>query len=147
MPAYRILLALVLVVLLVTAVSPGGAEQPLPPVGTVSLEITDVAAGLGVSWGHGTLRFKKKRYAFRVKGLSVLDVGYAKVSARGKVYNLHRVSDFAGTYFAVGAGISLAGGMSGTTMRNQQGVIINLTAVQQGVQFNIGPQGFTIHMP
>jgi hypothetical protein len=29
-------------------------------------------------------------------------------------------------------------------MQNQSGVIINLYAVQQGVQLNIGPQGFTI---
>ena len=31
-------------------------------------------------------------------------------------------------------------------MQNQNGVVINLYAVQQGVELNIGPQGFTITM-
>lgn len=143
----QILLALLVVVLLLAAGSPGGAEKPLRPVGTVHLEITDVAAGIGVSWGHGVLRFKGKRYPFRVKGLSAIDVGYAKVSAQGKVYNLERVTDFTGNYFAAGAGVALAGGVAGSTWRNSHGVIINLSAVQKGVQLNIGPQGFNIEMP
>jgi hypothetical protein len=54
------------------------------------------------------------------------------------------MGQFAGNYAAVGAGITLAGGVAGLKMQNQSGVIINLYAVQQGVQLNIGPQGFTI---
>jgi len=57
---------------------------------------------------------------------------------------LSNVSQFAGNYAAAGAGIALAGGAAGLTMQNQRGVIINLNAVQQGVQLNIGPQGFKI---
>ena len=64
----------------------------------------------------------------------------------GNVYNLSNVSQFAGNYAALGAGIALAGGGAGLTMQNQAGVIINLNAVQQGVELNIGPQGFTITM-
>ena len=62
----------------------------------------------------------------------------------GNVYNMTNPSQFAGNYAAVGAGVALAGGAAGLKMQNQSGVIINLYAVQQGVQLNIGPQGFTI---
>jgi hypothetical protein len=64
----------------------------------------------------------------------------------GNVYNMTNVAQFAGNYAAAGAGIALAGGVAGLKMQNQSGVIINLYAVQQGVQLNIGPQGFNISM-
>jgi hypothetical protein len=57
---------------------------------------------------------------------------------------MNSLSQFPGNYAAVGAGVTLAGGVAGLKMQNQSGVIINLYAVQQGVQLNIGPQGFTI---
>lgn len=137
---------LVMVGLLLMAGSPGYADQRYSPIGTVSIEMTGIAAGVGVSWGSGKLRFAGKENHFKVKGLSLGDVGFSTVSAVGNVYNLKRAADFPGTYASVGAGISLAGGVAGLTMQNQRGVIINLYAVQQGVQLTIGAQGFTIEM-
>jgi len=140
------LLSLSVLALLLLAVYPAGAENPAQPAARVSIELTGVAAGVGVSWGSGVLSYAGKTYPFRVEGLSVGDVGIARVSATGKVYNLKRVSDFPGTYAAVGAGVSVAGGVAGLTMQNQRGVVIDLTATQEGVKFNIGPQGLTITM-
>lgn len=142
----RYLWCLVMVGLLLVAGSSGDAAQKYYPIGTVSIDLTDIGVGVGVSWGQGKLRFAGKEYHFKVKGLSVGDVGFSTVSAVGNVYNLKRVADFSGTYAAVGAGVSLAGGVGGLTMQNQSGVIINLYSVQQGLQLNIGPQGFTIEM-
>ena len=98
------------------------------------------------SSGSGVLMYNGQRYLFKIDGLSVGNVGIASISAVGNVYNLNNVSQFAGNYAAAGAGIALAGGAAGLTMQNQSGVIINLYAVQQGVQLNIGPQGFNISM-
>jgi hypothetical protein len=142
----RILLSLVMVALLLVAVSPGTAQGPYYPVGSVSIDMTSVAAGVGASWGSGVLRFEGKRYLFQINGLSVGNVGIASINAVGNVYNLSNISQFAGNYAAAGAGIALAGGAAGLTMQNQSGVIINLYAVQQGVQLNIGPQGFNISL-
>ena len=142
----RILLSLAMVVLLLVAVTPGTAQNQYYPVGTVSIDMTSVAAGIGFSSGSGVLRYKGKSYVFKIDGLSVGNVGIASISAVGNVYNLSNVSQFAGNYAAAGAGIALAGGAAGLTMQNQRGVIINLNAVQQGVQLNIGPQGFKITM-
>jgi len=132
--------------LLGVAGSAGDAAQKYYPIGTVSIDMTDIGAGVGLSWGQGKLRFGGGEYHFKVKGLTVGDVGFSTLSAVGNVYNLKRIADFPGTYAAVGAGVTIAGGVGGLTMQNQSGVIINLYSVQQGVQLTIGPQGFTIEM-
>jgi hypothetical protein len=142
----KILLSLAMAALLLVAVTPGIAQQPYYPIGSVSIDMTSIGAGVGFSSGSGVLRFHGKRYLFKISGLSVGNVGFASISAVGNVYNMNSVSQFAGNYAAIGAGIALAGGSAGLKMQNQNGVIINLYAVQQGVQLNIGPQGFNITM-
>jgi hypothetical protein len=142
----RMLLSLAMVALLLTSVTSLNAQEPYYPVGSVSIDMTSFAAGVGFSSGSGVLRFNGQRYLFKIDGLSVGNVGISSISAVGNVYNLKNISQFAGNYAAVGAGIALAGGAAGLKMQNQSGVIINLYAVQQGVQLNIGPQGFNISM-
>ncbi|OGR06445.1 MAG: hypothetical protein A3K23_00015 [Desulfobacca sp. RBG_16_58_9] len=114
--------------------------------GSVSIDLTSVAAGIGASWGRGTLRFEGKVYPFKVSGLTVGDVGISTINAVGNVYNLKSASDLNGNYVAAGASLTLAGGVGGVTMKNQKGVLINLYTVQQGVQLTIGPQGFNIEL-
>jgi hypothetical protein len=137
---------LLAIIILVFCTTPLAATKPMPVVGKVTIELKGVGAIVGVSWGHGVLWFKGKRYPFRVEGLSVGDIGFAKISARGKVYNLKKPLDLTGTYAAAGAGVALAGGVAGLAMQNEQGVVIDLTATQTGVKLNLGPQGLTITM-
>jgi hypothetical protein len=140
----RIFVGVALAALLLLAVTPGSAQAPYYPMGTVSIDMTTVAAGIGFSSGSGVLRFQGQRYLFKIDGLSVGNVGIASISAVGNVYNMNSIQQFTGNYAAAGAGITIAGGVAGLKMQNQSGVIINLYAVQQGVQLNIGPQGFNI---
>jgi hypothetical protein len=142
----RIPLSLALAAVFLLAATPGVAQGPYYAVGSVSIDMTSVGAGVGFSTGSGVLMFKGQRILFKIDGLSVGNVGISTISAVGNVYNMTSVSQFAGNYAAAGAGIALAGGVAGLKMQNQSGVIINLYAVQQGVQLNIGPQGFTISM-
>ena len=97
------------------------------------------AAGIGFSWGSGTLTYKGKSYPVKVKGLSVGKVGITKASAFGKVYNLKHLQDFNGHY-NVGAagtrGVTLGAGRSGTIMSNQAGVIVRVSSTQNGVAVN-----------
>jgi hypothetical protein len=37
-------------------------------VGKVAIQSTSIAAGVGVSWGDGTLRFNGKEYRFSIEG-------------------------------------------------------------------------------
>lgn len=121
-------------------------DEPLYPVGTLTMEATTVAAGLGFNWGDGTLKFQGKEVKFKVRGLDVAAVGISRVNATGDVFNLTNVADLAGTYTQAGAGIAIAGGVKGMLARNQKGVVIDLRAVQQGVQLNLGVGGFTIEL-
>ena len=107
------------------------------PSGTVTIESKSVAVGVGVSWGDGKLRYKGKTYAFSVKGLSVVDLGVSKVSAKGKVFHLNKVEDFSGNYAAAQAGAAVGGGMSAVALKNQNGVVMELTSTQTGVKLTL----------
>jgi hypothetical protein len=125
-----------------TAIS-GEARKPS---GRVTMESKSIAAGIGVSWGDGKLTFKGKEYPFTIDGLSVVDWGISRVSATGDVYNLTDVSKFAGTYLAAEAGFTLAGGAGGMTMRNSEGVIMNVRSTSRGASLTLGPAGLRITM-
>ena len=124
-----------------SAVSAQGATT-----GKVSLESKSVAIGVGVSWGDGVLEYQGKKYPFTVEGLSVIDLGVAKVSARGDVKNLKKVEDFAGTYTAAGAGAAVGGGAGVAALKNQNGVDMSLTATTQGVKLSLAAAGVTIKL-
>jgi hypothetical protein len=138
----RFALVLVAVAFAATAIS-GEARKPS---GRVTMESKSVAAGIGVSWGDGKLTFKGKDYPFTIDGLSVVDWGISRVSAVGDVYNLTDVSKFAGTYAAAEAGFTLAGGTGGITMRNSEGVIMNLRSTSRGASLTLGAAGLNIRM-
>jgi len=123
-----------------TAIS-GEARKPS---GRVTMESRSIAAGVGVTWGDGKLTFNGKDYPFTINGLSVVDWGISRASAAGDVYDLTDVSKFAGTYVAAEAGFTLAGGVGGITMRNSDGVIINLRSTSRGASLTLGPSGLTI---
>lgn len=147
MRTHRILLSLVMVVSLLFAVSQVGAQPTEPyPIGEVTLEAKQIAAGVGFSWGDGTLKFKGKEYPFKLKGLNVAAVGLSAISAKGDVYNMVNAADFAGTYVAIEAGASVIKGPAGLLMRNGKGVVINMRSVQTGVQLSLGVDGFIISM-
>ena len=71
-----------------------------------------IAAGIGFSWGHGTLNFGGQPHTFKISGVSLVDLGAANVSAAGSVYNLKNLADFNGNYVALTAGMTVAGGGS-----------------------------------
>jgi len=132
---------------LVTALaSYGVAAEKATPSGKVTMSTTSIAAGVGVSWGDGTLTLKGKTYPFSIDGLSLVNFGISKAQANGDVYNLTDVSKFAGTYVAAEAGLTLAGGMGGMVLRNSDGVILHLRSVSQGAQLQLGTSGLIIKM-
>ncbi len=150
MPTKGILLGLTLVVVLSLAVCPAGAQDQSKgetqgnPVGTVSIKVTQAAAGLGLTWGDGVLHFQDKDYKFKVSGLSLIAVGLTSINAKGEVYNLQNLSDFPGKYYGVEAGATLIKGSEGMVLKNTQGVVLNLKSEQMGAQLSLGNQGLSI---
>jgi hypothetical protein len=122
------------------------AAEKATPSGKVTMSTTSIAAGVGVSWGDGTLTVKGKTYPFSIDGLSLVNWGISKAQANGDVYNLTDVSKFAGTYVAAEAGLTLAGGMGGMVLRNSDGVVLHLRSVSQGAQLQLGTSGLIIKM-
>ena len=110
-------------------------------VATIKLSAGSAAAGLGVNWGSGTLTYQGKDYPISVRGLSVGSVGISKIEASGNVYNLKGLADFDGNYTGVAAGAAVAGGAGAATLKNQNGVTVNLVSTTQGVQLTVGGGG------
>ena len=111
---------------------------------TVSIQTTSVAAGVGVQWGDGIMTYKGKKYSFSLQGLDLVGVGYAQVSAEGTISNLTKLSDFEGVYVAAEAGAAAGSGPATITMKNPNGVVITLHAVQQGAQLKLAAGGVNI---
>jgi hypothetical protein len=135
----RLMMAVVVVGGLVAALA--GLAAAANQQGTVRLTEGSVAAGIGFSWGKGTLTYAGKAYPLKVEGLSVGEVGVTRATAVGTVSNLKKLSDFSGTYAAVGAGATAAGGAGVTVMRNENGVVIELKSTAQGASLKVGVDG------
>jgi hypothetical protein len=137
----RVVMGLVGVASLVVAVVGFAVAQGRPPDATLSLSSGSVAAGIGYTWGSGTLTYQGREYQVKVQGLSVGDVGVTRASAMGKVYNLTNLADFSGTYTAAAAGLTLADGAGATAMKNEKGVVIQLTGTSQGLDIKLAAEG------
>ena len=114
--------------------------------GTVSIDSMSVAAGLGFAWGDGVLEFRGQRYPFTITGFSLVDVGVAKVFAKGKVFNLKKVEDFEGMFMAAVAGATLGGGAGAAAMQNQNYVNMVWTATNQGLNFSLAHAGLNVKL-
>jgi Cu/Ag efflux protein CusF len=121
---------------------------PAPKVsGTMKMKITAVAFGLGVEWGEGTFTmYDGSSHKFKVKGLTVLDVGVSSVEAMGEVYNLVEAKDIEGTFFAGQAGAALVGGGSAVATKNTKGVVMKLKSTQKGVRLTLAGEGLKISL-
>jgi hypothetical protein len=116
------------------------------PSGKVSIESKTIAVGVGVSWGDGKLTYQGKDYPFSINGLSVADLGISKATATGNVYNLKKLEDFSGNYVAATAGATVGGGAGAVAMRNQHGVVMELTGTGTGVRLTLAAQGIDVKL-
>jgi hypothetical protein len=134
----------------------GGADRSHAPVtvasigaepdGTLDLAGGSVAAGIGYVWANGDLVYKGEKHRFSVRGVSVVDVGAAHLTASGVVYNLNRIEDFAGTYSAVSAGATVGGGGSAAFLQNEHGVVVRLLSTTAGLRFNLAANGLHVKL-
>lgn len=112
--------------------------------GSVDLSGGAVAAGIGFVWGHGKLNYGGQSRAFKISGVSIVDVGAVNISAAGRVYNLKNLADFSGNYVAMAAGLTVAGGGSATYLKNEHGVVIKLLSTEAGLRLNLAADGVKV---
>jgi hypothetical protein len=123
------------------------ADAPKKPSGTVSINETQFALIIGGSTGGGVLTYQGKQYPFKLSGMSLgANVGVSKLSASGEVYDLSDISKFSGTFTKLESSITLGGGVGGTILRNENGVIMRLTSTSQGLQLNLSASGVTVRL-
>ncbi len=122
---------------------PARAANDVPDA-TVEFSGGSVAAGVGYTWGTGMLIYQGRLFRLRVSGLSIADVGITRYTASGDVFNLKKPADIVGTYGAVTTGATLGTGLSGTSMQNEHGVLIRMTATRAGLSLSVAPGGMTV---
>jgi len=127
--------------------SAGAADAPKAPSGTVSISETQFALIVGGSTGGGVLTYQGKKYPFKIGGMSLgANVGVSKLSASGEVYDLADISKFPGTFTKLESSITLGGGVGGTVLKNENGVIMRLTSTSEGLQLNLSASGVTVKL-
>ncbi|MGC2432364.1 MAG: hypothetical protein WA433_01175 [Desulfobaccales bacterium] len=140
---FKPVLVLSVIALFLFAAFGAAAQQSFSnpyPVGQVRITFKTVRAGAGWEWGRGVLLFNGKKYAFGIKGIQVGAVRNSEAHAKGDVYNLLDVGDFAGHYLPARTGNAMF------AFNNSKDVSILLTGTEEGLPLNVGLNGFYIKL-
>jgi hypothetical protein len=144
----RMLIGLLLMATLLLA-SDASCASAQEPDGTLKINTRMASPGIGLSWGDGVLTYKGQDYPFifQAKGLfRDVDPAITAAELTGQVFNLKRLEIFNGTYHKVEADASDAGGGSQATMKNHNGVVVNLVSTIEGRKFILGRDGISIEL-
>ena len=132
--------------LLTFAVSSSSAQVPD---GTIKVTSRRVAQGVGLSWGEGVLTYKGRDYPFTFQATGLfrdVDTKIAAAELSGQVFDLKKPEDFGGNYQKVEAQTSESGSASRATMKNQNGVVVNLMSTVEGRKFTLAREGMDIEL-
>src|SRR5260221_14084982 len=77
---------------------PVAASADEAPDGTIELSGASVAAGVGFTWGKGTLRYEGRSIPVTFKGLSLVSAGADSITASGDGYHPPKPYDFQGKF-------------------------------------------------
>jgi hypothetical protein len=125
------------VCLIVLAVAIGVATPSQAVTGTVRVTVAKAAFIVGAGGGRGVLTFRHRNYPFTVQGLSLgLTAGASINELVGRAAYINELSDFAGTYSVVGAGVALVGGVGAVQLRNAKGVTLTLQGPKAGLELS-----------
>lgn len=133
--------------------APARAQRNRPdPNPDASIEIEQVRVGVlavGASIGGGRLHFRGEEHRFTVRGIEFGSVGVASLSARGEVFGLRQLQDFAGRYTEEVTPRQRVEGQTGPEtrwLRNAAGVELRLRTDRSGGQFRFNDAGVTIEL-
>ena len=133
-------------ILLITGCASMTQAPSTPPSATVRIREWSAAYYGSAATGNGTLYYHGRSHRFTISGAGVGGMGGQKISATGKVYNLSRLSDFAGTYRGVSRGLTLIEGQMHAKLQNGNGVVMYLAGETEGVASSMGVQAFEVNL-
>ena len=132
------------------AALPAAAQRdpghPGPVDGRITITARSIAVGVGYDWGDGTLVYNRHTYHFTVRGVTVAAVGFSRIVGHGRVYNLHRLEDFSGTYAASTGEVTAGRGIAGQALVNGQGVQIRIDDVTRGAELSGSADGIQLEL-
>ena len=119
------------------------------PDGTLKVTSRIVAPSIGLERGEGVLTYKGRDYSFtfRAGGLfRDVDTEITTVELSGQVFNLKNLEDFSGNYQKVEIEGSVSGAGTHATIKNQNGVVVNLVSTIEGRKFNLTREGLDVKL-
>src|SRR5256885_11258830 len=125
-------------ILLLAACASTTTAPSAPSSATVSIREWSAAYYGSATAGKGTLNYNGQRHHFTISGLGAGGMGGQKISATGKVYNLHNLSDFSGRYRGVSRGLTLIEGKMHAKLTNGNGVTMYLAGQTEGLASSMG---------
>jgi hypothetical protein len=139
--------ALASVALLIIAGCSSMTQAPsTTPSATVRIREWSAAYYAQAETGKGTLYYNGQTHHFTISGGGIGGSGAQKVSATGKVFNLHRLSDFSGTYHGISRGLTLMEGQMHAKLTNGNGVTMYLAGQTEGLASSLGAQAFEVNL-
>jgi len=120
-------------------------SSKLRETGSVTISQVQVAFIFSGNVGGGKLHYQGKTYPFSIGGLGVGGFGISSINATGTVYNLFKLSDFAGAYAQARVGLVVGTLSTGTLwLENPQGVYMKLAAKRTGIMLSLGLDGIVV---
>jgi hypothetical protein len=133
-------------ILLVAGCASTTQAPSTPPSATVSIHEWSAAYYAQAESGKGTLYYNGRSHRFTISGGGLGGSGVQKTSATGKVYNLHNLSSFSGTYHGISRGLTLIEGKMHAKLTNQNGVVMYLSGQTEGLASSLGAQAFEVNL-
>jgi hypothetical protein len=120
----------------------GTPSSAVSATATVDLKVYALSTGQKANVSSGVLTYQGKKYPFTVKGIGLHEsqIGASHLVADASVYNLNKVSDFEGTYFAIIAEMEATGK---SRIRSNKNILVDLRGWSKGPVV-ISPEGAVI---
>lgn len=112
----------------------------------VTIEMTELALGIGFEKGEGILTYQGDDYSFKLSGIDYGSISKVTMTTVGSVYRLNELSDFEGVYFQAKAALTLGeSGKASLFLVNRHGVTIHLSSEEKkGFDLALGRGGIKI---
>ncbi|WP_075632379.1 hypothetical protein [Novacetimonas hansenii] len=114
------------------------------PMARLCFSVQSVAVAGGYTWGKGRLFYGTHSYPVRIRGGGAVGIGYSHVLGDGAVYNLTRLPDLNGTYWAVKAEATVARGGHWAVMENNNNINIKISAHTNGAHLSAAVMRLTL---
>jgi hypothetical protein len=138
----KIRVGLLAMAALVGAVSIASARD-----GAVQIRIFKAGFVIGGSAGEGVLTYQGRRYPLSIGGLSYgFTFGASETRFHGVVRNIRRPSDISGVYAQAGVGAAVVRGAQVIILTNQNGAVLELSGVQNGLIVSLDLSGLALSM-